>query len=118
MRVFVTGGTGFIGSAVVRCLLAAGHEVRTLVRSGSDTRQLDGLPVERVPGDLNTESALARGLAGCEWVFHVAHWEAYGAGHDPRCANCMVHSGHDAAAMNAALSSPSALWRLIRWALS
>lgn len=77
MRVFVTGGTGFIGSAVVRGLLAAGHEVRTLVRPASDTRQLDGLPVERVPGDLHTESALARGLAGCEWVFHVAALYSY-----------------------------------------
>lgn len=56
--------------------------------------------------------------ASFQELMEETHWEAYGAGHDPRCANCMVHSGHDAAAMNAALSSPSALWRLIRWALS
>ncbi|OQA94725.1 MAG: Antilisterial bacteriocin subtilosin biosynthesis protein AlbA [Chloroflexi bacterium ADurb.Bin222] len=45
-------------------------------------------------------------------------WDAYGTGNDPRCANCMVHSGHDAAAMNAALRSFPDLWRLIKWALS
>lgn len=44
-------------------------------------------------------------------------WEAYGTGHDPRCANCMVHSGHDAAAMDEALKSPPDLWRVVKWAL-
>ncbi len=47
MKTFVTGGTGFVGSAVIRKLLAAGHEVRALVRPTASTRMLDGLPVER-----------------------------------------------------------------------
>ena len=72
MRGFVTGGTGFIGGAVVRALLAAGHEVRTLVRPGADTQQLDGLPVARVTGDLADREGLRRGIRGCDWVFHVA----------------------------------------------
>ena len=72
MRAFVTGGTGFIGGAVVRRLLQDGHQVRALVRPGSDTRQLDGLPVERVTGDLDNSAALQEGIAGCDWVFHIA----------------------------------------------
>ncbi|OGO34088.1 MAG: hypothetical protein A2Z16_02425 [Chloroflexi bacterium RBG_16_54_18] len=77
MRVFVTGGTGFIGSAVVRKLLAAGHEVRALVRPGADTRMLENLPVDRVTGDLSQAEVLAEGMAGCAWVFHVAALYSY-----------------------------------------
>jgi dihydroflavonol-4-reductase len=77
MRTFVTGGTGFIGGAVVRRLLEAGHEVKALVRPGADTRQLDGLPVERVEGDLRNRESLRRGMAGCAWVFHVAALYSY-----------------------------------------
>jgi dihydroflavonol-4-reductase len=77
MRAFVTGGTGFVGGAVVRRLLAEGHRVRALVRPGTNTRQLDGLDVERIPGDLSDITALQDGMAGCEWVFHVAALYAY-----------------------------------------
>jgi dihydroflavonol-4-reductase len=85
MRAFVTGGTGFIGGAVVLRLLEAGHEVRALVRPGTDTRQLDGLPVERVVGDLGDRDNLQSAIAGCDWVFHIAalysywghHWEDF-----------------------------------------
>jgi len=77
MRTFVTGGAGFIGSAVVRRLLEAGHEVRALVRPGEDTRQLDGLRVEPVEGDLRDHESLRRGMAGCGWVFHVAALYSY-----------------------------------------
>ena len=72
MRTFITGGTGFIGGAVVRRLLHAGHEVKALVRQAADTRQVDGLPVEQVKGDLRDYESLRRGMAGCGWVFHVA----------------------------------------------
>ena len=77
MRVFVTGGTGFIGGAVVRQLLSAGHEVRALVRPGADTRQLDGLSAERIAGDLSQDNSLRMGMTGCEWVFHVAALYSY-----------------------------------------
>jgi dihydroflavonol-4-reductase len=77
MRAFVTGGTGFIGGAVVRRLLADGHQVRALVRPGADTRQLEGLPVERIAGDLGDVTGLRRGMAGCDWVFHVAALYSY-----------------------------------------
>ncbi len=77
MRVFVTGGTGFIGGAVIRCLLAAGHEVRALVRPGANVRQLHGLPVQHVAGDLRHADSLRPGIAGCDWVFHVAALYSY-----------------------------------------
>lgn len=72
MRAFVTGGTGFVGGALVRRLLAEGYTVRALVRPGSDARRLDGLPVERIAGDLANVPALVRGCTGCDQVFHVA----------------------------------------------
>jgi len=77
MRTFVTGGTGFIGGAVVRHLLGEGHAVRALVRPGADTRQLDDLPVERIEGDLGDRESLQRGIAGCQRVFHVAALYSY-----------------------------------------
>jgi dihydroflavonol-4-reductase len=77
MHAFVTGGTGFIGGAVVRHLLKAGHTVQALVRPASDARQLDGLPVERVTGDLSDRESLRRGMAGCDWFFHIAALYSY-----------------------------------------
>ncbi len=77
MRTFVTGGAGFIGGAVVKRLLEAGHEVRSLVRPGEDTRQFAGLPVEQVQGDLLDRESLRRGMEGCGWVFHVAALYSY-----------------------------------------
>jgi dihydroflavonol-4-reductase len=77
MMAFVTGGTGFVGGAVVRRLLAAGHTVRALVRPGTNTRQLDGLPVEQIAGTLADTDSLRRGLAGSDWVCHVAALYSY-----------------------------------------
>lgn len=69
---FVTGGTGFLGLHVASRLLEHGFRVRCLVRSGADTSNLDGLDVERVPGDLDDRSALDRGCDGARVVFHLA----------------------------------------------
>ncbi len=68
----VTGATGFVGSAVARALLARGHAVRVMSRPSSDLRNLAGLEVERVSGDLTDPASLARAAAGCRTVFHVA----------------------------------------------
>lgn len=77
MRVFVTGGTGFVGGAVVRASIAAGHEVQALARPRSDLRQLEGLPVERVVGDPEDVENLRRGMDGCDWLFAGAALYAF-----------------------------------------
>ncbi len=72
MKILVTGGTGFVGSAVVRRLLLSGHDVRALVRADGDRQNLSGLAVELATGDLNDASSLALACNGCEGLFHVA----------------------------------------------
>ena len=68
----VTGATGFVGSAVARALLKAGHPVRVLARPDSDRRNLDGLAVEIVRGSLDDPGSLAAAVKGCRYLFHVA----------------------------------------------
>jgi dihydroflavonol-4-reductase len=70
---FVTGGTGFLGAAMVRVLLEKGLKVRALARKGSDLRNLEGLKrVEIVSGDLLDKTALRDGTTGCRYAFHLA----------------------------------------------
>jgi dihydroflavonol-4-reductase len=71
-RVLVTGATGFIGSHVVRALLARGDDVRVTVRGSSSTHSLEGLDVERVTADVTDRAAVRRAVRGIERVFHVA----------------------------------------------
>jgi dihydroflavonol-4-reductase len=68
----VTGATGFVGSAVARALLARGHRVRVLARPNSDRRNLAGLTVEIAEGAMEDLPSLARAVAGCRYVYHVA----------------------------------------------
>ena len=68
----MTGATGFIGSHVVRALLARGDEVRVTVRGSSRTGALEGLDIERVIADLGDRAALRRAVRGVARVFHVA----------------------------------------------
>jgi dihydroflavonol-4-reductase len=66
----VTGATGFVGWHVARRLLERGESVRALVRDPARLRELDG--VEAVTGDLRDPESLARAVAGCGVVYHVA----------------------------------------------
>lgn len=72
MKALVTGGTGFIGSALVERLLEAGTQVRCLVRPSSNRQWLANLPVEFVSGEFSHPGALATAVAGADCVFHVA----------------------------------------------
>lgn len=67
----VTGATGYLGAALVDLLVQEGLPVRALVRSPERATILPP-SVERAPGDLADEAALARAMAGCEGVFHLA----------------------------------------------
>ncbi|MBC7232646.1 MAG: NAD-dependent epimerase/dehydratase family protein [Chloroflexi bacterium] len=72
MRAFVTGATGFVGSAVVRSLLRRGVAVKALARRSSDLRNIAGLDVEVFYGDLFDEEGLACALRGCDVLYHIA----------------------------------------------
>jgi dihydroflavonol-4-reductase len=71
-RVFITGGTGVIGTALVTRLLDRGDEVVALARSSSASRALEARGVRVVRGEAYDEEALARGMEGCEQAFNVA----------------------------------------------
>ena len=72
MKCFVTGATGFLGSHVARRLQDRGADLRLLVRSSSRTDNIADVPAEHVVGDLRDLESLKRGMADCEFVFHVA----------------------------------------------
>lgn len=77
MKALVTGATGLIGSHIVRALIRRGHAARALVRGSSDRSALSGLPVEIVVGDVLDPATLARGMDGCDVVFHAAAYFTY-----------------------------------------
>jgi dihydroflavonol-4-reductase len=72
MQALVTGGTGFIGSHVVRRLLKEKNQVRCLLRATSRRSNLDGLDVSYVVGDLQDAESLKTALRDCNVLFHVA----------------------------------------------
>jgi dihydroflavonol-4-reductase len=72
MKVFVTGGTGFIGGEVVRQLRERGDEVVCLARSPKKAEKLTALGCQLVSGDLGDETALRSGVEGCDAVVHAA----------------------------------------------
>jgi nucleoside-diphosphate-sugar epimerase len=68
MRVLVTGGTGYLGQAVVRAFAGAGHTVRVYARSAAQS----DLPAERITGDVRDERALLGAAEGCDVISHLA----------------------------------------------
>ena len=63
MLAFLTGATGFVGSHVARALAAQGADLRLLIRSSSDLRNIQELPAERVVGDLRDAASLKKAVA-------------------------------------------------------
>ncbi|MGQ0799720.1 MAG: NAD-dependent epimerase/dehydratase family protein [Pseudomarimonas sp.] len=78
-RVFVTGGSGFVGRNLISALRARGHEVLALARSDASVRAVSALGATPVHGGLDDTATLATGMRGCDWVFHAAaHTEEWG----------------------------------------
>jgi dihydroflavonol-4-reductase len=69
---FITGASGFVGSAVARALLASGYRVRALVRPTSPRTNLDLAGLQLVEADMRDERAVTQSVAGARYVFHVA----------------------------------------------
>jgi len=68
----VTGASGFIGSGVVRALLHRGRAVRCYVEPGASRKNLEGLDVEIIEGDINDRDKIGRALAGARSLYHLA----------------------------------------------
>lgn len=79
MKVFLTGGSGFIGQYVAHRLAKGGHTMRCLVRKTSHTETLSHLGAELVQGDVTDKSSILDGMRGCDWVLNLANvysfWE-------------------------------------------
>jgi nucleoside-diphosphate-sugar epimerase len=78
MRFFLTGATGFVGGAVARQLLEAGHQVRAVVRDPERARDLRARGAELLPGDVGDKESLRPGMQGTDGVFHIAGWYKVG----------------------------------------
>ena len=91
MKVLVTGAAGFIGSNVVRALIEDGHDVRALHLPRENVRNLRGLDVERMAGDVTDPDQMRTAVRGCEVVFHLAAIYALWT----KDADCMRHVNVD-----------------------
>jgi len=72
MKTLVTGATGLIGSSLVRELVKDGVEVKVMVRENSDTRNIDGLDVEKAFGDIRDGESVKAALQGCDTFYQAA----------------------------------------------
>jgi len=72
MKAFVTGGTGFTGSHLIKRLIKEGHEVTALVRNTSDLSVLEGLPVRFIYGEMTDRQKIFEGIKGADRVFNIA----------------------------------------------
>ena len=71
MHVFLTGASGFIGSYILKDLIAAGHTVRCLLRDPKKELSIDNPSIERVKGDLTRPKSIAGLVRGCDAVIHL-----------------------------------------------
>jgi nucleoside-diphosphate-sugar epimerase len=79
VKYFVTGATGFIGGYVVRQLIAAGHQVTSIVRNPSKALDLAKLGVAVQQGDITDKESMRLPMTGVDGVFHIAGWYKLGS---------------------------------------
>jgi dihydroflavonol-4-reductase len=79
MKVFITGGAGFIGSHVIRKLVARGDQVNALVRTQKGAALLTEMGARPMWGDITALESLREGMRHCDMVFHLAAWYRLGA---------------------------------------
>lgn len=72
MKIFVTGGTGFIGAYLVKRLAQTKHELHCLVRENSNTQLLKETGANISIGDVTDKASILKGMEGCDWVIHLA----------------------------------------------
>jgi dihydroflavonol-4-reductase len=73
MKVFITGGTGFIGTHLIQRLAQDGHELCCLVRTTSDVRLLEEVGATLITGDVTDKASMLEGMKGCDWVANLAN---------------------------------------------
>ncbi|HVD87111.1 MAG TPA: NAD-dependent epimerase/dehydratase family protein [Solirubrobacterales bacterium] len=105
MKVFVTGGSGFIGGEVVRQLRQRGDRVVCLLRSPEKGAKLSELGCELVAGDLGNEKAIREGMEGCEAVIHAAAVYEVGIPASERAAMREANVGGTERVLGAALQA-------------
>lgn len=105
MKALVLGGSGFIGSHVVRALQDQGIGVRVMMRRQSSLKALEGVDCERVVGDLDNFDSIESALGGCEALFHVAsYYPVYSYNGDSQKKRALTQMGH---VLRAARHSPT-----------
>ncbi|HXH23797.1 MAG TPA: NAD-dependent epimerase/dehydratase family protein [Vicinamibacterales bacterium] len=106
MQVFLTGATGYIGSAVLDALLRAGHHVRALVRDPEKAAAVVRRRAEAILGDLQKPSSYAAAAAECEAIVHTAFERAK---RGPRVDRLAIETLLAAARRRAAAGGPAAV---------
>jgi len=79
MRIFLTGGTGYIGGALARRLAGAGHEIRALVRATSNVETLREIGAATFVGDVTDRYSMREAMSGADWAIHAAADLDFGA---------------------------------------
>lgn len=74
LKIFITGGTGFIGTHLVRRLAQDRHQLYCLARSTSRTETLRQIGAKVIPGDVTDKQSLLDGMRGCDWVVNLANF--------------------------------------------
>lgn len=72
MKIFITGGTGFIGGRLIEKLVADNHDVVLLIRDPGKADNFKNKKVTFISGDLFDRDSIKKGMTGCDWVFHLA----------------------------------------------